>query len=262
MSESPKIMAILNVTPDSFSDGGSYQTVDDAVQHALSMIDNGADIIDIGGESTRPGAQPIGQEEELQRTIPVIKKLRQAHSFIPISIDTTKPIVMQQAIEAGATIINDINALQNPEALRTAASLNVPVCLMHKQGTPQTMQQQPNYQNVVSEVIQFLTKRIQAAKDAGVQQIWIDPGFGFGKTLEHNCSLFQQIPAFCQLNHPVLVGVSRKSMLAAITKQSSSTRTVSSACAALLAVQKGASIVRVHDVQATKEALLVLDALS
>ena len=255
-------MGVLNCTPDSFSDGGKYNQIDAAISHALDMIQQGADIIDIGGESSRPGATPVSEAEELQRTIPIITALRSQHPTIPISIDTTKPKIMQQAVAAGATMINDINALTDKNALSTAAELQVPVCLMHKVGTPQTMQINPQYTDIIHEVTDFLKQRIEAALVAGIKQIIIDPGFGFGKSVEHNCTLFQNLPHICQLGYPVLIGVSRKSMLGAIThKKDPQQRTLSSTCAAMLAVAKGCRIVRVHDVAQTRQALDILNAL-
>lgn len=254
-------MGIVNITPDSFSDGGRYLQYDAALSYAHTLIQQGADILDLGGESTRPGALAVSVQEELDRVMPVIEGLRGAP--IPLSIDTSKPEVMRAAIAAGASMVNDINALQNPEALNIAAASEVAVCLMHKQGTPQTMQRQPQYQNVVEEVQQFLRERITAVQAAGVsqQRIIVDPGFGFGKTLVHNLALLQQLKYFSGLGMPLLVGLSHKSMLGAITGQDVAHRVHASVAAALLAVERGANIVRVHDVQATADALKVWQAV-
>lgn len=258
----PLIMGIVNITPDSFSDGGQYLQHDAALSYAHRLIAEGANILDLGGESTRPGALAVSVQEELDRVMPVIEGLRGAP--IPLSIDTSKPEVMRAAIAAGASMVNDINALQNPEALNIAAASEVAVCLMHKQGTPQTMQRQPQYQNVVEEVQQFLRERITAVQAAGVsqQRIIIDPGFGFGKTLVHNLALLQQLKYFAGLGMPLLVGLSHKSMLGAITGQDVAHRVHASVAAALLAVERGANIVRVHDVQATADALKVWQAVN
>lgn len=258
---SPLIMGIVNITPDSFSDGGQYLQHDAALSYAHRLIAEGANILDLGGESTRPGALVVSVQEELDRVMPVIEGLRGAP--IPLSIDTSKPEVMRAAIAAGASMVNDINALQNPEALNIAAASEIAVCLMHKQGTPQTMQRQPQYQNVVEEVQQFLRERITAVQAAGVsqQRIIIDPGFGFGKTLVHNLALLQQLKYFAGLGMPLLVGLSHKSMLGAITGQDVAHRVHASVAAALLAVERGANIVRVHDVQATADALKVWQAV-
>lgn len=257
----PLIMGIVNITPDSFSDGGQYLQHDAALSYAHRLIAEGANILDLGGESTRPGALAVSVQEELDRVMPVIEGLRGAP--IPLSIDTSKPEVMRAAIAAGASMVNDINALQNPEALNIAAASEIAVCLMHKQGTPQTMQRQPQYQNVVEEVQQFLRERITAVQAAGVsqQRIIIDPGFGFGKTLVHNLALLQQLKYFAGLSMPLLVGLSHKSMLGAITGQDVAHRVHASVAAALLAVERGANIVRVHDVQATADALKVWQAV-
>lgn len=255
----PLVMGIVNVTPDSFSDGGLYGQRDTAVAHALQLIEAGADIIDIGGESTRPGAVPVSVQQELDRVLPVIEAL----SGVPVSIDTFKPEVMQAAIAAGVCMVNDINALQNEAALKIVANSNVAVCLMHKQGEPQSMQLQPDYSDVVAQVAQFLHSRIAAAEEAGIarQRIVIDPGFGFGKTLTHNLSLLRELEKLTVFGVPVLAGLSRKSMLGALTGQEPGARMPASLAAALIAVQRGASIVRVHDVTATVDALKIWRAV-
>jgi len=255
-------MGIVNVTPDSFSDGGLYLSTQQALAHAKKLIDEGADLLDIGGESTRPGSQSVSIDEELSRVIPVLEAL--VDTKIPISIDTSKPEVMKQAIASGAQMINDVNALQAPGALEIIAQNNhAQVCLMHMQGIPQSMQNNPIYSHVVSEVKNFLQLRINAAIAAGISQdrLIIDPGFGFGKTLTHNLMLLNQLHEFTKFNVPILVGISRKSMLGAITGNHVNNRTHESIAAALLAVSKGAKIVRVHDVKASKDALAVYTAI-
>lgn len=255
-------MGIVNVTPDSFSDQGRYAASDKAIEHAIKLIADGADLLDIGGESSRPGSASVNFEEELRRVIPVIKALKSL--TIPISVDTTKPEVMQAAIQAGVSMINDINALRTEGTLKIIAESGVMVCLMHMKGIPKTMQDNPIYTNVVSEVRYFLQQRIQTAQDNGISndQLIIDPGFGFGKNLQHNLELFRSLDQFTNLNVPVMVGVSRKSMLGSITGNDVNHRTYASIAAAVLAVEKGAKILRVHDVKATKEAILVLKALN
>ena len=255
-------MGIVNVTPDSFSDGGQHLQCAAAIAHAQRLIAEGADILDIGGESTRPGAQPVGVQEELDRVLPIIEGLRGAP--VPISIDTCKPQVMQAAIAAGARMVNDINALQDAAAMNAVAAGNVAVCLMHKQGNPQTMQTQPQYQNVVAEVGEFLRERIAAAEAAGIRRgcIVIDPGFGFGKTLAHNLNLLRHLGKLRELDVPVLAGLSRKSMLGALTGREAGDRVAASVAAALIAVQHGASIVRVHDVRETVDALKIWEAVN
>ena len=263
----PLVMGIVNITPDSFSDGGRHLQRGAALAHARQLIAEGADMLDIGGESTRPGAQPVSVQEELDRVLPVIEGLLGAAmpiSPIPISIDTRKPEVMQAAIAAGVQMVNDINALQDAAAMNAVAAGNAAVCLMHKQGDPQTMQAQPHYQNVVTEVSAFLRERIAAAESAGIQRkrIVIDPGFGFGKTLEHNLTLLRELKKLTELGVPVLAGLSRKSMLGALTGQDVAQRLPASIAAALIAVQHGAKIVRVHDVRATVDALKVWNAVN
>jgi len=258
----PLVMGIVNITPDSFSDGGMHWRRDAAMAHARQLIEDGADIIDIGGESTRPGAQPVSLQEELDRVLPVIEGLRGAS--VPISIDTFKPEVMKQAIAAGAHMVNDINALQDEAALSIIAAGKVAVCLMHKQGNPQNMQSQPYYHDVVGEVGDFLRARILAAEAAGIarQRIVIDPGFGFGKTLRHNLVLLRELKQLAALGVPLLAGLSRKSMLGALTGQEAGQRMPASVAAALIAVQRGANIVRVHDVRATVDGLKIWNAIN
>lgn len=256
------VMGILNVTPDSFSDGGRFSRLESAVRHALQMQHDGAALIDIGGESTRPGAQPVSVEEELERVIPVIEKIRE-HSDVLLSVDTSKPEVMRAAIEAGADMVNDVNALQNTGAVELCADSQVPVCLMHRQGTPESMQDNPQYQDVVAEVKQFLLLRAECCLSAGLdaKNIIIDPGFGFGKSLENNLSLLKGISDFCALDYPVLVGVSRKSMFGQLLGREVGQRLVASTSAVVIAYQKGARFFRVHDVAETCDALKLCAAV-
>ncbi len=255
-------MGIVNITPDSFSDGGKHLQRDAALAYAQQLIAEGADILDIGGESTRPGARPVSIQEEMDRVLPVIEALRDAG--VPVSIDTFKPEVMLAAIAAGAQMVNDINALQDAVAMNAVAASHAAVCLMHKQGNPQTMQKQPVYQNVVAEVGSFLGERIAAAEAAGIQRdrIVIDPGFGFGKTLAHNLALLRELEVLTRLGVSVMAGLSRKSMLGTLTGQDVAQRLPASVAAALIAVQRGANIVRVHDVRATVDALKILRAVN
>jgi dihydropteroate synthase len=257
----PLIMGIVNVTPDSFSDGGLHGSPQAGIEHALRLLEEGADILDIGGESTRPGALPVGLEAELERVLPVVEAL--SSKGVPLSIDTYKPPVMAAAIAAGASMVNDINALQADGALEAVAATGVAVCLMHKQGMPQTMQQRPQYGDVVSDVAAFLRARIEAAEAAGIarDRLVIDPGFGFGKSLQHNVLLLRHLDRFMELGVPVLAGLSRKSMLGQITGLGVESRLHASVAAAVLAALKGAGIVRVHDVRATWEALQIVNAI-
>ena len=259
---SPRVMGILNVTPDSFSDGGRFLQRDAAVVQALQMEKDGAAIVDVGGESTRPGASPVSLQEELDRVIPVIEILGEKLE-IPVSVDTSKPEVMREAIQAGAGLINDVNALRSEGALVQAAALGVPVCLMHMQGRPDTMQQAPRYDSVLDEVQAFLTERIGACVEQGIPHgdILVDPGFGFGKTLMHNLELLHGLGELEKLGCPLLVGLSRKSMLGTLTGREPEQRVAASVAAALLAVERGASIVRVHDVAETVDVLKVLEAV-
>jgi dihydropteroate synthase len=255
-------MGIVNVTPDSFSDGGLFASTESAVRHAVHLIEQGADLLDIGGESTRPGGIPVSTEEELRRTIPVVQALVSMDTFI--SIDTSKPEVMRAAIKAGAAMINDVNALQAPGALEAVAEGGVAVCLMHMQGDPRSMQANPRYNDVVAEVKDFLRQRLDAAQAAGIpsDKLIIDPGFGFGKTLEHNIELLRHLDCFTDMGVPVMVGLSRKSMLGKITGNQVGDRIYASVAAALLAGTKGAGILRVHDVKATRDALAVYNAVN
>jgi len=259
----PRVMGIVNVTPDSFSDGGAYAGVEAAVAHGLRLAGEGADILDIGGESTRPGAADVSIEEELRRVVPVIERLAK-ETTLPISIDTSKPEVMRAAVAAGAGLINDVYALRREGALDTAAELGVAVVLMHMQGEPRTMQHAPNYDDVVAEVHRFLAERIFAAEMAGIarKQIVVDPGFGFGKNDHHNFTLLAQLQRLTELGVPVLVGLSRKRSLGTLTgRETPSERVYASVAAHLIACQHGARIVRVHDVAATVDALKVWAAL-
>ncbi len=258
----PKVMGIVNVTPDSFSDGGRHLSHEAAIAHARRLIEEGADMLDIGGESTRPGAVPVGEQEELGRVLPVIEGLRGIH--VPISIDTWKPAVMRAAIAAGASLVNDINALQAPEALAAVANSDAAVCLMHKQGSPDKMQLAPQYADVMDEVMSFLRQRVQVTEAAGIarERIVVDPGFGFGKTLVHNLALLKNMQDFAALGVPVLAGLSRKSMLGAITGRDVGHRQTASVAAALIAVQRGAAIVRVHDVRETVDALKIWNSVN
>ncbi|MBI5007771.1 MAG: dihydropteroate synthase [Nitrosomonadales bacterium] len=258
----PIVMGIVNVTPDSFSDGGQHASTAAAIAHARQLIADGADILDIGGESTRPGAAEVGEQQELERVLPVIEGL--CGISIPLSIDTYKPAVMRAALAAGASMVNDVNALQAAGALEVVTRTDAAVCLMHKQGDPQTMQQRPQYRDVVEEVSDFLGGRVAAVEAAGIarERIVIDPGFGFGKTVAHNLELLRGLESFRALGVPLLAGLSRKSMLGAIAGRDVNERLAASVAAALLAVQRGAAIVRVHDVRETVDALKILEAIN
>jgi len=258
----PQIMGVLNVTPDSFSDGGDFLSAEDAVARAHEMVEQGAAIIDIGGESTRPGAAPVTVEEELDRVIPVIAALHKELP-IPVSIDTSKPEVMRQAISAGAGMINDVYALREQGAIQAAVELQVPICLMHMQGKPRTMQNSPHYDNVVSEVRSFLIDRIKTCMEAGIpgERLLIDPGFGFGKSLEHNLLLLKGLNEISGLNLPLVAGLSRKSMIGQILGMPVHDRLYGSIALATLAVWQGVNLIRVHDVQATRDALGIINAI-
>jgi dihydropteroate synthase len=257
----PAVMGILNITPDSFTDGGKYISLEKAVAYAYQMQKEGADIIDIGGESTRPGARSVSEQEEIDRVIPVIQILRQRLT-IPISIDTSKARVMQLAIQAGANFINDVYALQQPEALVVAANLDVPVCLMHMRGNPQNMQKNPHYTDLLKEVIDFFEQRIEAALQAGIkhQNILLDPGFGFGKTVEHNLKLIQGLDIIkAHFGLPILIGISLKSTIGYLLNNAPvCDRLYGSLALELLALLKGADILRVHQVKPTKDCLTIL----
>lgn len=257
----PLIMGIVNVTPDSFSDGGKFLAREAAIAHALCLHGQGADLLDVGGESTRPGADDVSVEEELSRVLPVVEAMV-ARNF-PVSIDTQKPLVMQAAVAAGACLINDVNALQADGAMAVAAASDVGICLMHRQGTARTMQIDPHYDDVVAEVKAFLLARANAAVAAGIARtrIILDPGFGFGKTRAHNVTLVNALSELAAAGFPILAGLSRKSLLGQFTGQLPEERLAASVAAAIIAVQKGAAIIRVHDVAATKDALTVLGAL-
>lgn len=256
------VMGILNVTPDSFADGGIFLARENALAHAHRMVEAGADIIDVGGESTRPGAQPVPAPQEIERVVPVIEALAR-ETKIPISIDTSKPEVMRAAVAAGAGFINDVQALRADGALTAAAALKVPVCLMHMQGEPRTMQDQPQYRDVVTDVRDFLAARVEVCVAAGIPRarLVIDPGFGFGKTLEHNLALLRGLRALTALGLPVLAGLSRKSMIGKALGLPVEQRLHASVALALAAVQNGARIVRVHDVGPTVEALRMFEAV-
>lgn len=258
----PRVMGVLNVTPDSFSDGGRYLAADDALRQAEKMVAAGASIIDIGGESTRPGAAPVSTDEELARVIPVIERLAGALDVV-LSVDTSKPAVMREAVAAGAGLVNDVTALRAPGAVQEVAGLAVPVCLMHMQGEPRTMQSGPRYDDVVADVGAFLGDRIAVCEAAGIprERLLVDPGFGFGKTLEHNLALLRGLERLATLGVPLLVGLSRKSMLGTLTGRPVEARIAASVAAALIAVQNGARIVRVHDVPETVDALAVWRAV-
>lgn len=259
----PAVMGILNVTPDSFSDGGRFVTPDAAVRQAVAMAESGAAIIDIGGESTRPGAASVGVQQELDRVVPIIEAVRAA-TDAAISIDTSKALVMREAVAAGASLINDVCALQQEGALAAAAEAQVPVCLMHMQGEPRTMQQNPEYDDVVTDVAAFLEQRIEACVAAGLAEdlTIVDPGFGFGKTHRHNIRLLANLRQLRVRDRPLLVGVSRKSTLGDLTQREVHDRLPASVAAAVLAVMNGADIVRAHDVQATVDALMVASAVT
>ncbi|ROP16241.1 dihydropteroate synthase [Vibrio crassostreae] len=259
----PHVMGILNVTPDSFSDGGKFNSLDNALLQAERMIQAGVSIIDIGGESTRPGAPDVSLEEELARVIPAIKAIR-AKFDVWISIDTSKAEVMRQAVEAGADLINDVRALQEPGALEAAADANVPVCLMHMKGQPRTMQANPNYDDVLTDVEAFLKERVEACEAVGISkdQLILDPGFGFGKTIEHNYHLLAHLEKFHTLGLPVLAGMSRKSMIFKLLDKAPADCMVASVTCATIAAIKGAQIIRVHDAEDTLEAMKIIEVMN
>ena len=257
-------MGVLNTTPDSFSDGGQYFDTEKAIESAKRMISQGADIIDVGGESTRPGAQAVSTTDEINRVIPVVEALHRS-TDIPISIDTSKPEVMKLAVKAGARMVNDVCALSANGALETVATLNVDVCLMHMQGSPRTMQKNPTYNNVIDDIKDFFDQRVQACVDAGIAEdkIILDPGFGFGKTLDHNLEILKHLNEFKSFGLPLLAGLSRKSMIGTLLNDRNvDGRVIGSVVGAIIATQNGADIVRVHDVLETKDALTILGGVS
>ncbi|MAG72817.1 dihydropteroate synthase [archaeon] len=254
------IMGILNVTPDSFSDGGLYVNAEKAVMHAKEMVAEGADIIDVGGESSRPGSDPVSVEEELRRVLPVIERLVQEVN-VPISIDTTKWQVAAKCLEAGAHILNDISGLADDKMIDVVAKYNVPVCIMHMQGIPKVMQQNPAYGDVITDIITFFEERIQKAKNAGISQLILDPGIGFGKKLEHNLTILKRLNEFTTLGYPLLVGTSRKSFIGKISNVQADDRLEGTIASNVIAVMNGANIIRVHDVKESKRAMEVVDAV-
>jgi len=259
--ERPLVMGVVNITPDSFSDGGMFADTERAIAHAQRLIGEGVDILDLGGESTRPGAAPVSLEVERRRVLPVLEAL--ASGGVPVAVDTRKPELMREAIAAGAAMINDVTALSGPGALAAVARAPVAVCLMHMQGDPATMQANPEYRDVVREVRDFLAQRVAVAEAAGIarNRIVVDPGFGFGKTVEHNLALLRSLREFNSLGGALLAGLSRKAMLGRLTGREPLERVHASVAAALLAIQNGAHIVRVHDVAATRDALAVWNAV-
>ena len=258
---SPQIMGILNFTPDSFSDSGQFFQLDKALVQVETMLQQGASIIDIGGESTRPMAEEVTLEQELERVIPLVEAVRQRFDCW-ISVDTSKALVMQEAANAGMDLINDIRALREPNALQTAVQLGLPVCIMHMQGQPRTMQLNPHYDDVVADVLKFMQQRTEQCLTSGIKKenlLW-DPGFGFGKSVQHNYRLLQQLSVFCEQGYPVLAGISRKSMIGAVLDKTVEQRMVGSVSAALIAAMKGACILRVHDVGETADTLKIWQA--
>lgn len=260
----PHVMGILNTTPDSFSDGGSYTTLDTAMERAEKMIAAGVSIIDIGGESTRPGAPEVTLEDELQRVIPIVAAIRARFPQVWISVDTSKAEVMRQSVAAGADLINDIRSLTEPGALEAAAEANVPVCIMHMKGQPKTMQQDPQYDDLMFEVEQFLSQRMAACETAGIKRenIILDPGFGFGKSIEHNYHLLANLEKFHRFGLPILAGMSRKSMIFKLVDKKPADCVVGSVTCASIAALKGAQIIRVHDVDETLEAMTIINTMN
>lgn len=257
----PQVMGILNVTPDSFSDGGTHNSLNDAVNHAAKLIAEGVSIIDIGGESTRPGASDVSIDEELQRVVPVVEAIRQRFD-VWISVDTSKAQVITESANVGASIINDIRSLQEPGALEAAAKTGLPICIMHMQGDPKTMQQSPHYENVMIDVDRFLRENIQRCVDAGIEknQIILDPGFGFGKNLAHNYQLLAHLSELHHFGLPILAGMSRKSMVGQLLNVPPQERVAGSVACAVIAAMQGAQIIRVHDVKETVDAMKVVQA--
>jgi len=260
----PVVMGVLNVTPDSFSDGGRFLAVESAVAHGLRLIDEGAAILDIGGESTRPGAAIVSADEEIRRVLPVVERIHDAAPQVIISVDTSKPEVIREVVAAGAGFLNDVRAFQEPGALEAAAQSGCALCLMHMQGDPRTMQRAPSYVDVVREVKGFLADRAQACRAVGVapERIAIDPGFGFGKTLEHNLELLRHLRELVRGEWPVLVGLSRKSIVGTLTGRAAGERVHGSVALAVIAAMGGARIIRAHDVSATVDALKVVAAVA
>jgi len=258
--EKTLIMGVLNVTPDSFSDGGLFNNVDTAVAHGKKMVSDGANLIDIGGESSRPGSEPLSEKEELARILPVVTRLVKEVS-VPISIDTYKPLVADTCLKAGAHLINDITGLTNPAMRKVAAEHNVPVVLMHMLGTPKIMQQKPVYQDVLGEITSFFQKQIATAHKIGIQQIIIDPGIGFGKTVEHNLQILKHLEIFSSLGCPILIGPSRKSFIGTITGLPVNERLDGTIATITVAIMNGANIVRVHDVKECRRAIQMVDAI-
>jgi len=259
----PRVMGILNVTPDSFSDGGAFIAPDSALMRARQMVQEGADIVDVGGESTRPGAQPVSEQQELDRVIPVIQAIA-SELPVAVSIDTSKAVVMREAVSAGAGLINDVMALRAPGALQAATGLEVPVCLMHIQGQPRTMQENPHYEDVPGDITEFLAGRVQSCEEAGINRdrLLLDPGFGFGKSLQHNLQLLKNLGKLAAMGLPLLVGISRKSMLGMILDNApTDARLYGSLAAAVMALERGASILRVHDVKPTVDVVRVVQAV-
>ncbi len=256
------VMGILNVTPDSFSDGGKHNTVEKACAHAHAMVKAGATFIDIGGESTRPGAPEVSEQEELDRVIPVIEKLAGQTEAV-ISVDTSKAAVIRESVNVGAGLINDVRALQEPGALEVSAAAGVPVCLMHMQGQPDSMQTSPEYTDIADEVINFLLERVDACKQAGIDDanIILDPGFGFGKTLDHNYQLLAEMQRVQHLGYPLLVGMSRKSMIGQLLNKPTDQRLAGSLALATISAQMGAKIIRVHDVEETVDAIKIVNKI-
>lgn len=259
--ERPRIMAIINTTPDSFSGDGLGHDLDAALRRCESAVAAGAHMLDIGGESTRPGSESVSEQEELDRVIPLVERL--AGWPVPVSIDTVKPVVMRASLAAGASLINDINGFRAPGAIEAVRDSDAALCVMHMQGEPRSMQAAPHYDDVVGEVIEFLNNQVRALEAQGVAKarILLDPGFGFGKTLEHNLALMRALDRFLETGYPLLIGVSRKSMLGAITGRGVEERATASVAAALVAIERGARIVRVHDVAATRDAVAVWEAV-
>ena len=262
LSKKPLIMGILNVTPDSFSDGNRFIDVDKAVEHAKQMIKDGADMIDIGGESSRPGSDPVPEEAELKRVKPVIEKLAK-ETNVPISIDTYKPKVAEECLRSGAGIVNDITGLKNNDMVKIAAEYKAPVIIMHMLGSPKTMQEDISYDNVIDDIKDFFRERIEKAKQAGITQIMLDPGIGFGKTTEHNLQILRRLNEFKELDCPILIGTSRKSFIGKILDIDDAKQRVSGTIASnIIAINNGADIIRVHDVKEHKEALKIIEAIN